>query len=458
MQLTLNEQQRLIEESALNFLSRQPDVAGPWYDARPESRWMPMWRAFAEMGWLGLPLPAEAGGFDGGAVETGLLMRAFGRHGINVPYDGGILLAARLLAALGTPAQRDRWLPGVIDGSRRLALAHDEAQCHDPWAPRATVARRDGTGWRLHGAKLMVPDGGGADALLVSARLDGEGRGATPLSNRDPKPDPQPDPKPDANTDRNADPKPDTCGATHAVFLLPMRDTQAQGLRLHRCHTVDGAAAADVWLDGVHVDADAMLGTAEGSDATAVLHRLLAEATIALCWEACGAMQAAFARTAVYTRQREQFGRPIASFQAVQHRLAEMAVCCEEAVAACELAALRVDAGLAHPGAAIALAAMAKSKVGRAARYVSQQAVQLHGGMGVSEELPIAGLFRKLTRFQQQGGSPSWHAAQYGRAMLASGTWRDSRTLPSPGAWGDSRTLPSSNRSSAEAPAPWISN
>ena len=418
MQLTLNEQQRLIEESALTFLSRQPDVAGPWYDAKAESRWMPMWRAFAEMGWLGLPLPAEAGGFEGGAVETGLLMRAFGRHGINVPYHGGILLAARLLALLGTAAQRDRLLPAVMNGSRRLTLAHDEAQCHDPWAPRATVARRDGTGWRLHGAKLLVPDAGGADALLVSARIDDEGRGATP------------------DTDR----------VRHAVFLLPMRDPPAQGLRLHRCHTVDGAAAADVWLDGVHVDADALLGTAEAADATPVLHRLLAEASIALCWEACGAMQAAFERTAAYTGQREQFGRPLASFQAVQHKLAEMAVCCEEAVAACELAALRVDAGLRDESDVVALAAMAKSKVGRAARYVSQQAVQLHGGMGVSEELPIAGLFRKLMRFQQQGGSPSWHAAQYGRAMLATGAWRDSRTLPS------------SNRTSADAPAAWISN
>lgn len=442
MQLTLNEQQRLIEESALAFLSRQPDAAGPWYDARPESgphpRWMPMWRAFAEMGWLGLPLPAETGGFDGGAVETGLLMRAFGRHGINVPYHGGILLAARMLAALGTPAQRDRWLPAVIDGSRRLTLAHDEAQCHDPWAPRATVAQRDGTGWRLHGAKLLVPDAGGADALLVSARIDGEGRERGP----DAKPDLEPGAKPDPRSDPRADP----AGATHAVFLLPMRDLSARGFRLHRCHTVDGAAAADVWLDGVHVDADAMLGPAEGSDATPVLHRLLAEASIALCWEACGAMQAAFERTVAHTRQREQFGRPIASFQTVQHKLAEMAVCCEEAIAACELAALRVDAGLKDGTDAVALAAMAKSKVGRAARYVSQQAVQLHGGMGVSEELPIAGLFRKLTRFQQQGGSPSWHAAQYGRAMLASGAWRDSRTLPS------------SNRSSAEAAASWISN
>lgn len=418
MQLTLNEQQRLIEESALTFLSRQPDVAGPWYDARPESRWMPMWRACAEMGWLALPLPAAAGGFDGGAVETGLLMRAFGRHGVNVPYHGGIVLAARMLAVLGTAAQRDRWLPAVIDGSRRLALAHDEAQCHDPWAPRATVARRDGTGWRLHGAKLLVPDAGGADALLVSARLEDERSG----------------------------PMPDTDSVRHAMFLLPMRDLPAQGLRLHRCHTVDGATAADVWLDGLHVDADAMLGTADGGDASAVLHRVLAEASIALCWEACGAMQAAFERTAAYTRQREQFGRPIASFQSVQHRLAEMAVCCEEAVAACELAALRVDAGLADASEAVALAAMAKYKAGRAARYVSQQAVQLHGGMGVSEELPIAGLFRKLTRFQQQGGSPYWHAAQYGRAMLASGAWRDSRTLPS------------SDRSPAEAPPSWISN
>ncbi|MCT9124396.1 acyl-CoA dehydrogenase family protein [Cupriavidus gilardii] len=436
MQLTLNEQQRLIEESALNFLSRQPEVTGPWYEAGPEAgpepgpesrpesrhnlRWMPMWRAFAEMGWLGLPLPAQAGGFDGGAVETGLLMRAFGRYGVNMPYHGGILLAARMLAAIGTPAQRDRWLPAVIDGSRRLTLAHDEPQCHDPWAPRATVARREGSRWRLQGAKLLVPDADGADALLVSARIESEGRA----------------PKPDAHAERDG----------QALFLVPMRDSVAEGLRLHRCHTVDGTAAADVWLDGAHVEADAMLGAGDGGDAAPVLHRLLAEGAIALCWEACGAMQAAFERTAAYVRQREQFGRPLASFQSVQHTLAEMAVCCEEAIAACELAALRVDAGLRDATDAVALAAMAKSKVGRAARYVSQQAVQLHGGMGVSEELPIAGLFRKLTRFQQQDGSPSWHAARYGRAMLASGTWRDSRTLPS------------SNRSCAEATTTWICN
>ena len=126
MQLTLNEQQRLIEESALNFLSRQPDAAGPWYDARPDSRWTPMWRAFAEMGWPGLPLPAEAGGFDGGALETGLLMRAFGRHGINVPYHGGILLAACLApragAARSLAARRRRRQPPAGAGPRRSAV------------------------------------------------------------------------------------------------------------------------------------------------------------------------------------------------------------------------------------------------------------------------------------------------------------------------------------------------
>lgn len=384
MHFSLTEEQQLLETSALAFLAKEHDAQA--HTAAPE-----LWQHFADMGWLALPLPEADGGFAGSAVDTGVLMRAFGRHQVKAPYYGCVLLAARLLAELGTAAQRDHWLPPLMAGEQRIALAHDEPQRQAPWAPRQTCAVRDGDGWRLTGVKALAAGAAGADALLVSARL------------------------PEA---------PETSEASapaHAVFLV---SPQSLGASLHDCRTADGGQAADLYLQSVHVSDDARLGTT--GDATPALHRVLAEGLIALCWEACGAMQAALEQTVAYTNQREQFGQPIARFQVVQHRLAEMAVCCEEAQAASELAALRAQGGA---GDVLTAASMAKSKVGRAARYVAQEAVQLHGAMGVSEEMPVAGLFRKLTAFQQQGGSTAWHSAQLGRRLLASDAWRDSQTL-----------------------------
>lgn len=406
MRFTLTEQQTLIENSALDFLSRTRDTAHRHYGSETDPVAPRLWPAFAELGWLGLPLPEAWGGYGGGVADFGLLMRVFGRHGVNAPYHGCILLAARLVAGLGTARQRAQWLPAIADGERRIALAHDEPQCHSPWAARHTRAVREGAGWRLHGAKLLAAGAPGAHALLVSVRLT------------------------TAETGR------------HALFLLPLStDTtntvdRSDGLQLQACRMADGALAADIRLDGVYVGDEARLGATDASgdiapleDAAPALHRILAEGLIALCWEACGAMQAALALTVAHTSQREQFGRTIASFQVVQHRLAEMAMCCEEALAACELAALRVDGGAPD---VLAAASMAKSKVGRAARFVAQEAVQLHGAMGVSEELPVAGLFRKLTQFQQQGGATAWHNAHLGSRLLASDGWRDSQTLLPP--------------------------
>ncbi|ANH75817.1 acyl-CoA dehydrogenase [Ralstonia insidiosa] len=391
MHFSLTEEQQLLESSALAFLAKEYNPQAPM--AAPE-----LWQHFADMGWLALPLPEADDGFAGGAVDTGVLMRAFGRHQVTAPYYGCVLLAARLLAELGSADQRETWLAAVMAGEKRIALAHDEPHRHAPWAPRQTCAVRDGDGWRLTGVKVLAAGADGADGLLVSARL------------------------------------PDT--PAHAVFLV---SPQSLGLSLHNCRIADGGTAADLYLEGVHVSDDARLGTTD--DATPILHRVLAEGLIALCWEACGAMQAALEQTVSYTSQREQFGQSIAKFQVVQHRLAEMAVCCEEALAASELAALRVDGGAAD---VLAAASMAKSKVGRAARYVAQEAVQLHGAMGVSEEMPVAGLFRKLTAFQQQGGATAWHSAQLGRRLLASDAWRESQTLLS-----GSRPTPAASDASA---------
>ena len=393
MKLVMGEQQQLIESSVLSWLrdrydfqKRSRSVSDP-VGCLPE-----VWQQFAEMGWLGLPLPESAGGFGGGALETGLMMRAFGRHLVVEPFRACILLGARLLAYLGRPDQRDGWLPAVVAGWVRVALAHDEASLHEPWAPRGTRARRDDGGWTLRGAKLLVEGAPGAGVLLVSATAEGpDGR---PLGQR--------------------------------VFVVP---AGAQGLSQHVCQTADGGRAADLRLDDLRLPADAMLGQDE--DACGTLHRIHAEAVIAACWEAAGAMTAAWEQTVDHVKQRTQFGQPLSNFQVVAHRLAEMSVCCEEALAICELAAMRIDRG--DPDAQ-AMASMVKSKVGRCANFVSKEAVQLHGAMGVSEELPIASLFRKLTAFALQGGATAWHSGRYGLRMLASGAWRESRTLPDAGA------------------------
>jgi alkylation response protein AidB-like acyl-CoA dehydrogenase len=384
VQLTLTEMQEMIESSVLEFLTNEYDFLKRANSLKAPHAIAPsIWQSFAEMGWLGLPLSEADGGIDGHAMECGLLMRAFGRHLVVEPYLASVLLGTRLLAEMGSAAQRDAWLPSLVDGSRRLVPAHDELVNADPWAPRATLAREQGGGYVLNGKKSLVAGAPGADAVLVSAQLE---------------------------------------GGKHALFILPL-DTPGVGVTA--CRSLDSGRAADLVLEGVQLGAEARLGAAD--DAAPVLGRLIAEAIVSQCWEATGAMQAALEQTAAYTKERVQFGQSISKFQVVQHRLAEMSVCCEEALSACQLAALRIDS---DPSTAMAMAALAKSKVGRGARLVAQEAVQLHGAMGVSEELAIASYFRKLLAFSQQFGSAAWHGERYGELILDSGAYRASRVLP----------------------------
>lgn len=383
MQLSLTEMQEMIESSVLEFLANEYDFLKRANSLKAPHAIAPsIWQSFADMGWLGLPLSEEDGGIDGHAMECGLLMRAFGRHLVVEPYLNSVLLGTRLLAELGSAEQRAAWLPSLVDGSRRLVLAHDELVNVDPWAPRATRARAQGDAYILDGKKSLVAGAPGADAVLLSAQLE---------------------------------------DGAHALFILPL---DAPGLTVTGCRTLDSGRAADLLLEGVQVSATARLG--EAADVAPVLGRLIAEAIVGLCWEASGAMQAALEQTAAYTKERVQFGQSISKFQVVQHRLAEMAVCCEEALSACQLAALRIDS---DPSTAMAMAALAKSKVGRGARLVAQEAVQLHGAMGVSEELAIASYFRKLLAFSQQFGSAAWHGERYGALMLDSEEYRASRVL-----------------------------
>lgn len=386
MRLTLTDEQSLIESSVRDFLAaeygftrRRRSVQAP-HACEPT-----VWRQFAEMGWLGLLVPGAAGGLGAGLLEAGLAMRAFGRHLVVEPYAASALLATPLLAAHGRPEQQSAWLPALVDGSQRAVFAHEELAAPLPWLPRATVARREGGGWVLRGRKQLVPGASGADLLFVSASLDAAG------------------------------------GPAQRIFAV--RPGSA-GLRVDAAVTADGAHAADLVLDDVRLSDADLLG--EDTDATTSLAVACARHLIALCWEAVGAMEALQEQTSAYAQQRMQFGQPLSQFQVVAHRLAEMAVCCVDALSACELAALRLDGGATEPEV---LAAMAKSKVGREARFVAQHGVQLHGAMGVTEELQVASWFRKLTVFGQQGGSTAAHGREFGLAMLRTAGWRESRTL-----------------------------
>ncbi|WP_038210969.1 acyl-CoA dehydrogenase family protein [Xenophilus azovorans] len=383
MNLWLSEEQELLASSAEAVLAKEHDFQSRRRSgAAGDSA---LWPLFAQMGWLGQPLPESSGGFGGDALGTGLLLEAMGRHLVTQPFHA-CMVAARLLSGLGTSAQQQDWLPAMVEGRERLALAHEEAAFESPWAAPATRADRAGDGWVLHGRKLLVVGAPGARALLVTATV----------------------PRPHGGV---------------RIFLV---EPSAGGLSLMPCRTVDGLEAADVRLDGVQLGRHALVGS--DTDATAVLHRVLAEGLVGACWDACGAMTAAYEQTVAYTRQRVQFGKPLAEFQAVAHRLAEMAVCCTEARAACELASLRLERG--DDEDVVALAAMAKNKVGRCADFVAKEAVQLHGAIGTTEELPISFWFRRLMAFNARGGAPEWHARFLGQRHVSGKAWRESQTLP----------------------------
>lgn len=373
MDFALTEEQQLIADSARDWLLHH-------YDFRQRERSLyrdggnpAVWQSMAELGWLGLALPEDMGGSALGTLECGLLAQALGRHLVVEPWIDSCVLAARLLALAGSQVQQADWLPGVAEGRHRLALAHQGQHLQ---------ARIDGAGWRLDGLQHCAAAAPGATRWIVSATLADGGA---------------------------------------ALFLV---DPRAQGIAIDAYDTSDGGRAADLRFAGVRVDAASRLG--EG-DAQQALARALAEGLAARCWAATGSMQAALEQTTAYVQQRRQFGQPLAAFQVVQHRLAEMAVACAEAQAACELASLALATATATECALHA--ALLKSKLARAARYVAQECVQLHGAMGVCEELPIAATFRTLMAFAQWGGDGAAHALHAGRALLADGRFAQSRTL-----------------------------
>jgi len=374
MDFSLTEEQSLLRDSAERFLRERYDFETRRALAQsPDGYSQDNWRTFAEMGWLALPFSEDTGGLGGSQVDVMVLMEALGRGLVLEPYLGSILLAGRLVERLGNDSQRSAWLAPTIAGERRLAFAWAEPDARYDLADTGMDAQADGAGgYHLSGRKSVVLGAPGADAFVVLARTSGA-RG-------------------------------DWEGLT--CFILP---ADADGLTIQPYRTIDGGRAADLTFEKVHVGTDAVLGPPDV--AIEMVDALLDAATAALCGEALGLMQASLDSTRAYLQQRQQFGRPLAGFQVLQHRLADMTIALEECRSLTYVANIRVDDG--DPVDRRRAVSTAKAELERHASFIAAQAVQLHGGMGVSEEMAVGACFKRLHAILRLFGDRTWHLRRF---------------------------------------------
>lgn len=336
------------------------------------------WKQFAELGLTALPFAEDFGGLNGNAVDTMLVMEAFGRGLVLEPYLATVVVAGHLIRDAGTPAQQEALLPAIAGGELMMALAHFEPGGRYKVSRVDTAAKAKGDGWTLSGAKGVVLSGGAAGKLLVSARTSHEPRDEDGIS----------------------------------LFLV---ERNAPGLTVRSYMTQDGGRAAEIRLNDVAVGADALVGTLGA--ALPAIERALDYGIAALCAEAVGIMTALNEATLEYLKTRKQFGQPIGRFQALQHRMVDMVIAAEQARSMATLAAVKADAANAAERRR-ALSA-AKAYVGQQARFVGQQAVQLHGGMGVVDELNVSHWFKRLTMINATYGDIDHHLGLFSDMLLA---------------------------------------
>ncbi|CAN7192836.1 acyl-CoA dehydrogenase [Phenylobacterium sp. LjRoot225] len=363
MDFELSEEQRLLADMVGGYVRDRYGFEARAHALRDSLGFSrAVWRDIAELGLLGVAFPEEDGGFGGGGVEMMIVMEAFGRGLVVEPYLATVVMAGGLLRRAASPAQKAARIPQIVAGERIMTLAHQEAQ-----GPRHTVEKlrttavRAPDGWVLKGAKVSVLAGAAADELIVSART-AEGV---------------------------------------SLFLL---DPGLAGVTVRRREGFDGIALADLHLADVALPAEALMGRAgEGAE---LLARVFEEANAALCAEAVGVMSEMLEMTTEYLKTRTQFGFAIGGFQALQHRAVEMLMQTELSRSMAILAALSLERG---PEERWRNVAAAKAKIGAGGRYVGQQAVQLHGAIGLTAEYKIGHAFKRLTAIELMFGDADHH-------------------------------------------------
>jgi pimeloyl-CoA dehydrogenase small subunit len=375
MDFDFTDEQRLLKDSVDRLIADQYQFEQrKRYLAEPNGWGREAWTQYADLGLLGLPFEEKYGGFGGGPVETMLVMEAFGRGLVLEPYFATVILGGGLLRRAGNEAQQQALLPQIAQGKLRLAFAHVERQSRYDLADVATAARQDGAVWVLDGAKSIVLHGDCADRLLVSARVSGERR--------------------------------DRMGV--GLFMV---DPAAAGVSRRGYPTQDGLRAAEVTLSGVRVPPDDVLGDAGA--ALPAIEQVVDEAIAALCAEAVGTMQAMHDTTLEYLKTRQQFGRPIGQFQVLQHRSVDMLVALEQARSMAMFAAVMAT----EEDATERRRAMAAAKVqiGRSGRHIGQEAIQMHGGIGMTMEYKVGHYFKRMTMIDMLFGDADAHLATLAR-------------------------------------------
>jgi alkylation response protein AidB-like acyl-CoA dehydrogenase len=367
MNFDYNEEQQLLADSVRRFLQKDYDFEARKKIVASKEGWSPQaWSTLAEMGLTGLPFSPDYGGFGGGAIDLMGVMEAFGEALVVEPYLATIL-SSQLISKSGNSEQKRQILPAVVEGKLRLAFAHAEKGARYRLDHVNAVAKKAGSGWTIDGEKSAVLGAPMAEKLVVSAKsVDGIGLFLV---------------------------------ATSALQMKPFR-------------TLDEMRAADIVLKGTKAELLANQNPGDKNAALALIDEVTDYATALICAEAVGAMKFACDTTLEYLKTRKQFGVPIGSFQALQHRMVDMYIAYEQAKSMACLACSKADTAKDSKDRARSISA-AKIKIADSARHVSQESVQLHGGMGMSEELKVSHTFRRLTVIMDQFGGADYHLARF---------------------------------------------
>ena len=374
MDFSLSEEQTLLQESIERFIQNDYPFTERQKTVRSDADFdANHWRRFAELGWLGVPFPEQDGGFGGKAVESIVMWEQFGKGLLIEPMLATVVLAGGVLKLAGSQAHKEAALVPIINGQAQAALAYAEPQGRYNLADLTTSAHRQDAGWRLNGYKAVVLNGPAADWLVVSARTGGRQRDAKGVS----------------------------------LFLVP---ADAAGVARRDYPTVDGFTASEVTFADVALDAGALLG--EEGAGLPILTQVVDEGIVAVGAEAVGCMEVLYKDTVEYCKTREQFGQPIGKFQVLQHRMVDMFMEYEQSKSLMYMAAMRMDEGYG-PEAQKAVSAF-KVQVGKSGRFVGQSAVQLHGGMGMTDELNIGHYFKRVTMIDTLFGNVDHHLKRFG--------------------------------------------
>ena len=372
MDFSFTEEQSMLRDTVASFLSDKYDFETRRGIVKSEAGWRPdYWKAFAEeLGILGAPFSEELGGLGGGATENMIVLEEFGKALVVEPYLGTVVIGGGFLKHSGHPGAGEL-IGKIIEGAATFAFAYAEPQGRYTWSDLKTTARKDGAGWVLNGHKAVVIGAPWASHLIVTARTGGSQREAAGVS----------------------------------VFIV---DKAAKGVVTRDYPTVDGLRASEVFLENVSVPAEALIG-AEGAGLPLV-DKVIDEAVAGVCAEAVGVLRKLHEGTLDYTKQRKQFGQPIAQFQVLQHRMVDMFIQVEQSVSMTYMATIKLDETDDERAKAISAA---KVQIGRACKFVGQNAIQLHGGMGMTDEMAIGHYFKRATMIEGLFGSVDHHLRRY---------------------------------------------